>query len=306
MNDPSIHHGESLPDHFTRLVVAPGEGSKSLETVATLLRRLMELEADRDVLILGFGGGVVTDLAGFVASIFLRGVEFGFVATTLLAQVDAAMGGKNGVNLDGYKNIVGTITQPKFVISDPAFIRTLPRREVMCGLSEAVKSALVGDRELFRRMEDRAAAILRGDPEELAAVVDGCVSVKTRIVELDEHESGPRRLLNLGHTLGHALEREVGLSHGEAVSVGIGFAARLSVKKGLLDPESASGAERLLEKLGLPLSVTGDGKALLENIRKDKKRQDGRIGFVLLEEIGKAVVVPLELDEIGEAIDDLR
>ncbi len=220
--------------NFPVFVMKAGETNKNLSTVAEIYRWLLDQGADRNSFIVGIGGGVVCDLAGFVASTFMRGVSFGFVATTLLAQVDASVGGKNGVDLDGYKNIVGTINQPKFVICDISMLKTLPYVELVSGLAEVVKHALIADSSKFEYIEKNSDSILALDLTMLEYLVTRSVRIKADIVEVDEREGGLRRVLNLGHTWGHAVEKITGISHGQAVSIGLVFTAKLSFNKGMI------------------------------------------------------------------------
>ena len=283
----------------------PGEGSKSLKTARELFERLVAIECDRDTVLVGIGGGVVCDLTGFVAATYLRGVRCGFVPTTLLAQVDAAIGGKNGVNLDRYKNLVGTIVQPRFVLVDPSLLRTLPVEELRGGLAEVVKAGAIRDVKLFEQLERRGANLLAATPAVLAGPVEQAVHVKAAIVTEDERETGVRRLLNFGHTFGHALERATDLSHGEAVSVGMVVAARLSVARGRLAAEEAERLERLLSVLGLPTRAPADAETLMDAMRRDKKRAGDDIRFVLLDAIGEAVVERIPLAELAETVETL-
>ena len=288
-----------------RLIVPPGEESKTLDQARVLYGRLVAAEVDRETLVIGIGGGVVCDLAGFVAATFLRGLACGFVPTTLLAQVDASIGGKNGVNLARYKNLVGTIVQPRFVLVDPGLLETLPPAEIRCGLAELVKAAAIRDAALFATLEERGAALLAATPEVLGELVARAVAVKAAVVAEDERESGVRRLLNFGHTFGHALERATALSHGEAVSVGMVVAARLSVARGLLPATEAERLERLLETLGLPTRAPADAELLADAMRRDKKRSGDVIRFVLLERIGRAVVAPIPLKTLAATVGGL-
>lgn len=211
---------------YERLLVGQGEASKTLRTVGELYERLIDLGADRSTFILGVGGGIVTDVAGFVASTYMRGLRFGFVATTLLAQVDASVGGKNGVNVAGYKNMAGCFAQPDFVVCDPAMLCTLPDREFRAGLAEMVKAALIADGDLFAALERSSFAALREAPEQLRDLITAAIRVKADIVGRDERERGERRKLNLGHTLAHAIEKcSDRMNHGEAVAVGIALMA---------------------------------------------------------------------------------
>jgi 3-dehydroquinate synthase len=293
--------GERFPP-AARIVVEAGEGAKRLETAGAVYRRLAELEVDRATLLLGIGGGVVCDLAGFVAATYLRGLPCGLVATTLLAQVDAAIGGKNGVNLERFKNLVGTIRQPEFVICDLDLLQPLPLAEVQCGLAEIVKHALIADAALFERLERNAAPLLALDPQALADAVTSSVRIKTAVVGRDEQERGERRMLNFGHTLGHAIERVRGVSHGAAVSIGMRAAVELSVRKGWLPAPAAERIEGLLTRLGLPVRAEGEPAAIIEALRRDKKREGGRLHMVLLRRIGLAEVVSLPLAEVEAAL----
>ena len=298
-------HGSLFPERPV-IEIGMGEEAKTLETVEAVYDALLAAGVDRASTIVAIGGGIVCDVAGFAASTFLRGLSFGFVPTTLLAQVDASVGGKNGVNLHGYKNLVGTVCQPGFVICDPEVLGTLPGHEVRNGFAEVIKQAAIGDSALFSFLETDWERALALEPDAIDRVVYGCLKVKTAIVERDERETGERRKLNFGHTLGHAVEKVHRLKHGEAISIGMVAAARLSVKKALLAPEDAARLEVLLKAFGLPVALDVNKELIRDALEKDKKRTDGSILFVLLEGIGKARVVPIKIDEIEEVIDDLR
>ena len=286
-------------------MIEPGEESKDLRTVQTIYERCVELELDRGAVVVGIGGGVVCDIAGFVGATYLRGVSFGFVATSLLAQVDASVGGKNGVNLSSYKNLVGTFAQPEFVVLDHELLDTLPEIELRSGMAEVVKAAAIADAELFAYIEQHQAELLGRDKTSIAAATQGAVRVKADVVMKDERESNLRRLLNFGHTFGHAVERTSGLTHGEAVSVGMVVAARLSRARGLLQTRDVDRLEAMLDGLGLPIRIAADGEAAFDAMRKDKKREGDAIFFVLLEKIGGATITPIALDELKGVIDDL-
>jgi len=194
--------------------IGTGEGVKTLETVERIYQQLIKLEADRSVFLVGIGGGIVCDVTGFVASTYLRGVSFGYVPTTLLAQVDASVGGKTGVNFMGYKNMVGVFNQPAFVICDPGVLKTLPQRDLISGFAEIVKHAAIADELYFTYLEKNAANALALDPEVLEQIIYDSVVIKADIVNRDEMEKGERRKLNFGHTFGHAVEKTAGISHG--------------------------------------------------------------------------------------------
>ena len=278
--------------------IGTGEEVKTLDTARFLYDRLVALEADRSSFIVGIGGGIVCDIAGFVASTFLRGLGFGFVSSTLLSQVNASVGGKNGVNFGGYKNMVGVFNQPEFVICDTNLLKTLPAEELQNGFSEIVKHAALGNAELFSFVEDHYEKALDLDTMTIEKLVYESISVKSSIVNRDAKEKGERRKLNFGHTFGHAFEKLTGLPHGKAVSVGMVVASKLSVKKGYLSPEDGGRVERLLKKLGLPTGLSIDREMVLSTLRKDKKKEGDDIYFVYLHGLGHAVVEKTPLREL--------
>ena len=285
--------------------IGTGEAIKTLDTVETLYESLTNLEADRSTFILGIGGGIVCDVTGFVASTYLRGVRFGFVASTLLAQVDAAVGGKNGVNFRGYKNMVGTFNQPDFVICDPYLLRTLPEKELHQGFAEIVKHGAMGDADLFAFLEEKSEQAKALDPDAIEKIVYDSVVLKAGIVNRDEKEKGERRKLNFGHTFGHAIEKVTGLPHGEAVGLGMLVAASLSQRRGYLSVEEREKIRALIMQLGLPQRLQGDGERIVHALRKDKKREGEEIYFVLLQQIGNAIVEKVSLDELEAVVNDL-
>jgi 3-dehydroquinate synthase len=229
--------------------VKTGENLKNLDTVEHILNELIRMEADRTTFLLGIGGGILCDIAGFVASIYMRGVRFGFISTTLLSQVDASVGGKNGVNFLGYKNMVGLFNQPDFVICDPDLLKTLPQRELLNGCAEIVKHSLIADKDLFEYLEENYQGIYALDREVIERVVYDSVFIKSDVVDRDERERGERRKLNFGHTLGHAIEKVTGTTHGESVGMGISAAVKVSESKGLLSQEDSSRVTTLLKNM---------------------------------------------------------
>lgn len=284
-----------LVHRYDYIIIGQGEGVKSLQTVEKVYRELMAMGADRSTFILGIGGGIVTDIAGFVAATYMRGVDFGFVSTTLLGQVDASIGGKNGVNVADYKNMVGTFRQPRFVISDVSMLETLPERQLRAGMAEVVKSALVGDADLFNYMEQAAGE------KQYEEIVLRAVAVKAHIVAQDECEGGIRRLLNLGHTLGHALEkctREV--NHGEAVAIGMSQIAHASVRCGMLASYDAERVDALLQSLGFCLTPPVSMTDVLREVKYDKKKSDNMLKVVMPVRIGECVVREMTFDEFGQ------
>lgn len=298
-------HGRTFRGWDT-LVLDRGERMKTLAVVERIARELLRRGYDRGATLAGVGGGVICDLAGLTAAVYLRGIRCGFVPTTLLAQADASLGGKNGVNLDRYKNIIGTFRPPEFVLADPRFLATLPPAALRDGLAEIVKAAAVRDRSLFEELEDSAGRALAGDPAVLERLVIRAAVIKAGIVARDEHERGPRALLNFGHTLGHALERTAGLRHGAAVSAGMAAAARLSTAAGLLPEKEADRLIALLGRLGLPTRIAAPLHRLLAAVEMDKKKAGGRIRFVFLRRLGAGVIRPVRPGALREALRDLR
>jgi len=278
--------------------IGSGEKVKTLDTVREIYSQLMDLEIQRSSFIVGIGGGVVCDITGFVASTYLRGLRFGFVASTLLSQVDASVGGKNGVNFNGYKNMVGVFNQPQFVICDLNLLKTLPERELLNGFAEIVKHAVIKDPNLFGYLERKYLKALALDTGVLEKLVYDSVVIKAFIVNTDEKEKGERRKLNFGHTFGHAIEKVAGVSHGEAVSAGMAAASLLSVNRGLLAASNMERIECLLKKLKLPVRIPVDGKRVIDALKKDKKREGKSIHFVLLKDIGNAIVEKISIKEL--------
>lgn len=296
-----LHH--SLLGHYPTLLIGQGESAKTLKSVEELLLKMIDLGVDRSWFLLAIGGGVVTDLAGFVASTYMRGIRFGFIPTTLLGQVDASVGGKNGVNVGGYKNMIGSFNQPEFVLCDVSLLSTLPDREFRSGVAEVIKSALVGDGELFKLLMKSDLATLRGDEKLLQDVVLRAISVKVAIVERDERERGERRLLNLGHTFGHAIEKLVrGYSHGEAVAVGMVIAAEISEKLQRIAKRDVEQISSCISRYGLPLQVDVAARKLLGVVSKDKKGEGDLLHFVLPLSIGECETTPISIDSLAELI----
>ncbi|MDQ2702991.1 MAG: 3-dehydroquinate synthase [Pseudomonadota bacterium] len=278
--------------------IAPGEGSKSLGAFAELIRELADFGATRDACVVALGGGVVGDLAGFVAASWMRGIDCVQLPTTLLAMVDSSVGGKTAVDLPQGKNLVGAFHPPRAVFADTATLRTLPDRELRAGLAEVVKYGAIMDRDFLEWLDANAAALLARDDAALAEAIARSCAHKAAIVARDPREHGERALLNFGHTFAHAIEAEQGyvdggLNHGEAVAVGMVLAARLSAALGLAGPGDALRLQSLLQRFGLE-TVLPDGldpQALLARMRLDKKAAAGSLRFVLWDAPGKARVV---------------
>jgi 3-dehydroquinate synthase len=290
-------YGQVMPTNKV-IRIGTGEKIKNLDTVAYILKELIRMEADRTIFILGIGGGIVCDIAGFVASIYLRGVRFGFVSTTLLSQVDAGVGGKNGVNFEGYKNMMGTFNQPDFIICDPALLETLPEKQIRNGCAEIVKHAVIADKRLFAYLEAHYKEILKLKRDVIEKIVYESVMIKSGVVNLDEKEKGERRRLNFGHTIGHAIEKVTGLTHGEAISVGMCAAARISEKRGILSGKDRTRLERILGNMKLPTRISADMKTIFKAMTKDKKREGDSIHFVLLNGIGDAIIEKIPIKEL--------
>jgi 3-dehydroquinate synthase len=242
------------------------------------------------------GGGIITDITGYVASVFLRGIPFGFVPTTLLAMVDAAIGGKNGIDVGMYKNMVGTISQPQFLLFDVALIKTLPAVQWRNGFAEIIKHAAIKDENLFKELQECSIKHYQHNKEDLQRLIKRNVLLKTKVVQGDEFERGERVLLNFGHTLGHALEKQYNLLHGEAVAIGMAFAAKLSEQ--LVSFKQAPKLISLLKQYNLPVAADYNKKKVFELLVSDKKRDKDSINFILLEKIGKAVSKKLSLDQL--------
>ncbi|HEX4143497.1 MAG TPA: 3-dehydroquinate synthase [Pirellulales bacterium] len=300
VDDP---HARSVTSHLTAagvrvdmVVVPAGESSKSVAVAADLWQRLLTLGVDRRTVIVAVGGGVVGDLAGFVAATYARGLALVQVPTTLLAQVDSSVGGKVGINLPGAKNMVGAFWQPELVWIDTQVLATLPPREYRSGLAEVVKYGVIFDAEFFAYLEAHVADLAAREPAALEHVILHCCRLKANVVESDEREtSGARAALNYGHTFGHALEMVTGygsLLHGEAVAIGMVAAARLSRRLGAHEAGLVERQKELLTALGLPTTVPNvDHLALLTAMQRDKKVEHGRLRFVLVKRIGQVEVV---------------
>ena len=299
VSDTNIdRHYHSLIEPYDHVLIGLGESSKTLKTLDAIYHRFIELGVDRSCFVLAIGGGIVTDVAGFAASTFMRGLDFGFISTSLLGQVDASVGGKNGVNVDGYKNMVGTFTQPKFVICDVDLLRTLSPREFRTGLAEMIKAGVIADKELFSALEEVDFSTLHSDVELLMDLVYRAIKVKADIVGRDERESGERRLLNLGHTMAHAIEKSSSkMNHGEAVACGIALVAEAAASKGLLAVEDKERICNLLSRAGFVLEPPVDMAKLLKAVKKDKKAEGDDIYVVFPHAIAHCEVERMPLEE---------
>jgi 3-dehydroquinate synthase len=292
------------------LEMPDGERAKRLATLEKLAEKLVKQGADRGVTLIALGGGVVGDVTGFLASIYMRGVDVIQVPTTVLAQVDAAIGGKTGVNLVSGKNLLGTFHQPRAVLVDPSVLETLPPREYRAGLYESLKCGIIGDVGLFRLFEDRGREILDRDPVVVEKVIADSVRLKASVVSADEREGGVRQVLNLGHTIGHALEAETRyaqLLHGEAVAWGLIAATHIALSSGKLDSVTAGRISNAVLGLGRLPRIEFKTANILKRLRSDKKTRQGVVHFILPREIGK-VEITTDVPEaiVRSAVDEIR
>jgi 3-dehydroquinate synthase len=302
---------ESLKGFETTVFEVPdGEKYKTLKTVEDLARKMVKRGADRKAVVVAFGGGVVGDMAGFLAAIYMRGVNFVQIPTTLLAQVDASIGGKTGVDLAEGKNLVGAFHHPKVVMIDPGLLSTLPDREFRSGLYEVMKCGLIRQREIFEFMEHNREPILQRDAESLEWLITAAVQVKADVVAADEREGDLRRILNFGHTIGHALETETGYKHflhGEAVAWGMVAASMIAAAMHKTEPETARRIiSTVLAYAALP-KVESRGKKIVKRLSADKKTLDGAVHFILPTELGKVEIVnDVPEKAVMQAVEELR
>jgi 3-dehydroquinate synthase len=285
------------------VLVPEGEEHKNLQSVSAIYDRLVSERFDRGSSLLALGGGVVGDITGFAAATFLRGIPYVQIPTTLLAQVDSSVGGKTGVNhLEG-KNLIGVFYQPRLVLIDIGVLRTLPRRELVAGLSEVVKYGIIEDPQLFNLLEEGLERVLALDRDLLVEIIAASCAIKAQVVEKDEREEDYRSVLNYGHTIGHALEALTGYEkflHGEAVAIGMAQAASISLRQGVCDPESLTRIHKLIRRLGLPTEIPPEIRSgeLAKKMEVDKKSLGGRIKFVLCAGIGRTCFGWLHPEEI--------
>ena len=282
-----------FPGIIESFVFPEGEQNKNLETVCDLYRFLIERHFDRKDLLIALGGGVTGDMTGFAAATYLRGIDFIQIPTTLLAQTDSSVGGKTGVDMTGFKNMVGAFHQPRMVYMNMSVLRTLSEDQFVSGMGEVVKTALLGDSSLYSLLRNSTGPVLQRDPEVLTEVIRACCRVKGDIVRQDPTEKGLRAILNLGHTLGHAVEKcsDFSLLHGQCVGIGLNAACYLSFRRGLISEEAYREICALMAAYGIPLTTSGmTAEELLTTTHSDKKMANGRIRFILLRRIGEAFV----------------
>lgn len=287
-------------DGFRLIIISAGEENKNQVTVDRIIQELLEMEVDKQTLIIGIGGGVVTDIAGYAASIYKRGVRLALVPTTILAMVDAAIGGKNGVDVGVYKNMVGTIYQPEFILYDYSFLDTLPVKEWINGFAEIIKHACIRDVLLFNILEKYTLHSIQADRTLISSLIEQNVNIKMDIVVADEYENADRKLLNFGHTIGHALENLHRLPHGHAVSIGLVAACILSEKINGLHFSDAERVVKLLSKYHLPVDIETDHDRVFDILKMDKKREGEYMQFVLLNKIGEAEAKPVSMQYLQD------
>lgn len=286
------------------ITLKPGEAYKVQPTADAIIEQLIDLQADRKSVLIGVGGGVVTDLTGYVASVYMRGIRFGFVPTSVLAMVDASIGGKNGIDVGQYKNLVGIIRQPSFLFYDLSFLKTLPDQEWSNGFAEIIKHACILDRGLFSLLEKTNLRAIKKHPELLAKIILRNIDLKSGVVKRDELESGDRKLLNFGHTLGHALETQYELTHGQAVSLGMVFASWLSaVLEGYSEPHRV---EAILASYGLPTRAAFDTEKVFKVLVMDKKRVNTAFSYVLLQKTGKGMIRQIETESLKKYLSEFN
>jgi 3-dehydroquinate synthase len=283
---------------WNTIVLKAGEAYKIQPTVDSVIAQLIDMKADRQWTLVGIGGGVISDLTGYIASTYLRGIPFGFVPTTVLAMVDAAIGGKNGIDVGMYKNMVGVIRQPQFILYDLSFLKTLLDAEWCNGFAEIIKHSAIKDAAMFKELEANSISNFQRKIPALQKLIQRNALLKTKVVQQDEFEQHQRRLLNFGHTLGHALENQYQLMHGEAVAIGMCFAARLSQE--LLGFKGAERLVALIDRYGLPVQADYDKEKVFEVLSSDKKKEDAAINFILLQRMGKGVVEKIRLEQLNK------
>lgn len=285
---------------YNTIVLKPGEMYKVQATVDAVVNQLIELNADRNTILIGVGGGVITDLVGYVSAIYMRGLSCGFIPTTLLALVDASIGGKNGIDVGVYKNMVGTIRQPSFILHDYSFLKTLPVNEWQNGFAEIIKHACIKDGAMFKQLQQHDVVFYQKSKQALATLIKRNVLIKAKVVLNDPFEKGERKLLNYGHTLGHALENQYELSHGQAISIGMVYAAIIS--SSVLGFKQQHKVIEVLGQYGLPTMASFDIEKTVEVLKKDKKRENSEMNYILLKKIGEGVIHKLPVSLLHKMI----
>lgn len=298
------YHKEKM-EGFRLIIISAGEKSKKQSTIDRIIHELLEMEVDKQTLVIGIGGGVVTDIAGYAASVFKRGVRLALVPTTILGMVDAAIGGKNGVDVGMYKNMVGTVYQPEIILYDYSFLDTLPVKEWINGFAEIIKHACIKDELLFNVLDKYTLHEIQTDSTLIASLIEQNVAIKMDVVTTDEYEKADRKLLNFGHTIGHAIENLHHLPHGHAVSIGMVAACILSEKINGLHFRDAERVVKLLAKYHLPVDIETDYKKVFDVLKMDKKREGENMQFVLLNKIGEAEAKPVSMQYLQDNLKNI-
>lgn len=295
-----FRHHEKKFKGWNTIVLKAGEQYKVQATVDTVMDQLIALGADRKTTLIGIGGGVITDITGYAGAIYMRGLRVGFVPTTILAMVDASIGGKNGIDIGVYKNLAGTIRQPDFLLYDYSFLKSLPDSEWINGFAEIIKHAAIKDAAMFKLLESKKLSYFKRNRVALGALIEKNARIKTTVVKNDEFEAGERKLLNFGHTLGHAIENMYELSHGQAISIGMAKAALISqIITGFKD------APRLINTLGnyeLPTLAEYDKKKAFDILKMDKKKEKAEMNYILLQRIGKGIVQKIAMSDLEKLL----
>ncbi len=289
------------PDAFFNrqtIVLKPDASIKQQSTIDDVIGQLIQRKADRDTWLIGVGGGVITDITGYVAGIFMRGLRTGLVPTSLLGMVDAAIGGKNGIDVGPYKNLIGLVKQPEWILFDLHWLTTLPKQEWSNGFAEIIKHACIQDAELFESLRQQSIEAYQNQPSQLAELIEKNVRLKFSIVAKDPMEQKERRLLNFGHTIGHAIEHTYHFSHGEAISIGMIYATKLSIAMSGLTEEAAALLEKTLIQYKLPAQANIEWEKIEPLIQLDKKKKGNGIRFILLEAIGKGNIQEISLETL--------
>jgi 3-dehydroquinate synthase len=287
------------------IVIKAGEKHKNQPTVDFIINQLIHLQADRKSFLVGIGGGVITDITGFVASIYMRGIKFAFVPTSILAMVDAGIGGKNGIDVGVYKNLVGVINHPEFLLYDYSFLETLPDVEWVNGFAEIIKHACIKDKAMFQFLEKRSLMNFQSSLTVTASIIQKNASIKYDVVSKDEKEAGDRKLLNFGHTIGHAIENTAKLSHGQAISIGMVAACRISEAVNHFSKIDTKKITALLIKYELPVALSFNKKKTWDILLHDKKKSGSEMSFIVLDSIGKGSVKSISLDHLQKIFNTL-
>jgi 3-dehydroquinate synthase len=282
------------------ICLKPGEEYKVQATVDAVIETLIAMQADRKTTLIGVGGGVITDLTGYIASVYMRGIPFGFVPTSLLAMVDASIGGKNGIDVGEYKNMVGNIRQPSFLLYDFSLLKTLPVSCWSDGFAEIIKHACIKDAGAFAILQNENISSLQKNKKLLSSIIIRNAKLKSAVVQKDEFEKADRKLLNFGHTLGHALETQYELTHGQAISIGMNYACKLSEE--LAGFTSTNKVKELLVQYGLPVEASFNMNKVLGIMKMDKKRVRKEMSYILLRKIGNAVIYTIDIRQLEKML----